>query len=58
MQLLWVCVRISLGDAHHMMVKNIGSNPIAPTNAKNRNKKILYNGKGYYYRENELIYQR
>ena len=36
MQLLWVCVRISLGDAHHMMVKNIGSNPIAPTNAKNR----------------------
>lgn len=36
MQLLWVRVRISLGDAHYMMVKNIGSNPIAPTNAKNR----------------------
>ena len=28
--------------------KNIGSNPIAPTNAKIDNKKILYNGKGYY----------
>ena len=28
---LWMRVRISLGDDHHMMVKNIGSNPIAST---------------------------
>jgi len=32
MQLLWMRVRISLGDDHHMMVKHIGSNPIASTN--------------------------
>ena len=31
---LWMRVRISLGDDHHMMVKNIGSNPIASTNTK------------------------
>jgi hypothetical protein len=43
MQLLWMRVRISLGDDHHQMVKNIGSNPIASTNTKIRNKKLLYN---------------